>query len=286
MDFFQINAILFSNDAGLTTQVKNFLYHNGFTCIYATDDYAQLKDYVQNESEILLIYDATYGYPAASDLEFLFRQKYGVYGLLFFRGGGYSLSYTCPEEIQPKFPIVSIPYPFQEDELRETLLKMLVTDDIPSFILKRKISAVVSKLLQELGIPKHLIGYYYLHTAVSLVAFYPEYLRKLNQNLYPYIAQKNHTTTFCVERAIRNALEYARKTSDNPILWSSSTKTKPCSIVNFLSSSTSLIREGRISTENEDTQPDLPDIPSNDADPSLFTEPPLLNEDSETNVKP
>lgn len=64
-------------------------------------------------------------------------------------------------------------------------------------------------LLLELGMPRHLDGFNYITQAVLLALAEPYLLDNFSKYLYPAVAQRYNTTTGCVERSIRHAIEAA-----------------------------------------------------------------------------
>lgn len=64
----------------------------------------------------------------------------------------------------------------------------------------------IFRLLLDLGIPPHLLGYGYIKEAILLISHDNSYLYKITKELYPAIAKKYDTTAFRVERAIRHAV--------------------------------------------------------------------------------
>lgn len=67
-------------------------------------------------------------------------------------------------------------------------------------------AARISRLLSEVGVPTHLLGYTYLRTALELLLAEPALGRCISRSLYPRIAQAHHTAASSVERAIRHAI--------------------------------------------------------------------------------
>ncbi len=65
---------------------------------------------------------------------------------------------------------------------------------------------LITRLLAEVGIPRNLLGYAYLHTGLSLLLAEPALGRTITRNLYPRIAEAHHTSASSVERAIRHAI--------------------------------------------------------------------------------
>lgn len=64
-------------------------------------------------------------------------------------------------------------------------------------------------LMNELGVPCHLLGRKYIERAVQLVLECPDKTNGITKVLYPEIAKEFDTTWSRVERAIRHAVEYA-----------------------------------------------------------------------------
>lgn len=67
----------------------------------------------------------------------------------------------------------------------------------------------IRTVLKDLGVPQHIKGYRYLVVAVRKVIEDPEELSRVTKTLYPAIAKECGTTSSCVERAIRHAVECA-----------------------------------------------------------------------------
>lgn len=82
-------------------------------------------------------------------------------------------------------------------------------DDICEESIQNNIETLVTKYIQEIGIPAHIKGYYYIRTAIIMSVENIELLDMITKCLYPEIAKKYHTTISRVERAIRHAIEVA-----------------------------------------------------------------------------
>lgn len=67
----------------------------------------------------------------------------------------------------------------------------------------------LTAFLLHIGIPPHLQGFHYLHSAALLLLEGPELLRHLTHDLYPLIARQYGTTPTSVERSIRTAISTA-----------------------------------------------------------------------------
>ena len=67
----------------------------------------------------------------------------------------------------------------------------------------------ISDLIQYIGIPAHVKGYYYIREAVYISLREEKSLGNFSKKIYPKIAEKYNTTSICVERNIRHAIESA-----------------------------------------------------------------------------
>lgn len=73
----------------------------------------------------------------------------------------------------------------------------------------------VTMLLQQLGVPAHLSGYYYLRSAIIISYRESNSVSSVTKLLYPQIARIYETSQQKVERGIRNAIEVGWK-NGNP----------------------------------------------------------------------
>jgi two-component system response regulator (stage 0 sporulation protein A) len=71
------------------------------------------------------------------------------------------------------------------------------------------LSASITSIIHEIGVPAHIKGYMYLREAITMVYNDIELLGSITKVLYPDIAKKFKTTSSRVERAIRHAIEVA-----------------------------------------------------------------------------
>ena len=67
----------------------------------------------------------------------------------------------------------------------------------------------VTKIIQEIGVSPHLLGYRYLRSAILLVIQDDTLLSAVTTRLYPMIAKEYGTEANRVERAMRHAIESA-----------------------------------------------------------------------------
>lgn len=74
------------------------------------------------------------------------------------------------------------------------------------FFTVAEISRKLFSLLPRLGISANLRGFKYLCDAVCEVYYNPDVGEHVVTGLYRFIAQKNNTTSDCVEHSIRTAL--------------------------------------------------------------------------------
>lgn len=66
---------------------------------------------------------------------------------------------------------------------------------------------LITKIIQELGIPAHIKGYRYVRLAVELVIKDMDLLGAVTKELYPQVAEEFDSTPSRVERAIRHAID-------------------------------------------------------------------------------
>ncbi len=79
-------------------------------------------------------------------------------------------------------------------------------------------TAVITRMLHEIGIPAHIKGYQYVREAIRLTVEDTEMLSSVTKILYPTIAKNYHTTASRVERAIRHGIEVAWDRGDVDVL--------------------------------------------------------------------
>ena len=69
--------------------------------------------------------------------------------------------------------------------------------------------AKITNIIQQVGIPPNIFGYYYVRDAVMMVLDDIEILLHITKSLYPMIAKKHNSTPTKVQRAIRHAVAIA-----------------------------------------------------------------------------
>ncbi len=90
-----------------------------------------------------------------------------------------------------------------------------ILNDISKTFNKRKrvqssdLTAEITRLMHQMGIPANIKGYAYLREAILIAVDEVHVLNNITKNLYPRVAQKFNTTGPRVERAIRHAIEIA-----------------------------------------------------------------------------
>ena len=88
-------------------------------------------------------------------------------------------------------------------------IKEIMQDDVnESTVIK------IPRILNECGIPAHLLGYEYLEIAIRCVLKNPTLIHRITKDLYPEIAKLVSATPSSVERAIRHAIQYAWQKQD------------------------------------------------------------------------
>ena len=74
---------------------------------------------------------------------------------------------------------------------------------------EENLEALITNVIHEVGVPAHIKGYQYLREAIIMSVNNIDVINQITKQLYPEIAQKYHTTSSRVERAIRHAIEVA-----------------------------------------------------------------------------
>lgn len=65
----------------------------------------------------------------------------------------------------------------------------------------------ITNIMHQVGIPAHILGYYYIRDAITMVVDDPSDIHHMTKYLYPSVAKNHNTTPSRVERAIRHAIE-------------------------------------------------------------------------------
>lgn len=72
-----------------------------------------------------------------------------------------------------------------------------------------RLEADVTFMIHEVGVPANIRGYQYLRDAIMMSVEDMAVLQSVTKVLYPTIAERHHTTSSRVERAMRHAIEVA-----------------------------------------------------------------------------
>lgn len=79
-------------------------------------------------------------------------------------------------------------------------------------------SAMIRRMMLELGVPDYLLGYDYLVTGIAIATRDPSVTKGIAKNLYTQICKIHHTTVAKVERSIRHAIEVAWDRGDPDVI--------------------------------------------------------------------
>ena len=79
------------------------------------------------------------------------------------------------------------------------------------------LESAVTDLIHEIGVPAHIKGYQYLREAILFKLRDAEASAGITKVLYPEIAKRFSTTSTCVERAMRRAIEVAWDRGDEEV---------------------------------------------------------------------
>lgn len=150
-------------------------------------------------------------------LEQLYVEKIGTKVLI--------LTAFVKEDIIKKANELGVSYflskPFDLTQLEDTIRKICCKRGFSSYtsmnseqkINKKdnKLIVKISEILHSMGIPANLKGYLFLREAIEMAVYNSELLSSISKNIYPTIANKYHTTSSRVERAIRHSIEVGWK---------------------------------------------------------------------------
>ena len=79
------------------------------------------------------------------------------------------------------------------------------------------LESVVTDIIHEIGVPAHIKGYQYLREGILFTIRDAGSVTGITKVLYPEIAKKFSTTSACVERAMRHAIEVAWDRGDEEV---------------------------------------------------------------------
>lgn len=82
----------------------------------------------------------------------------------------------------------------------------------------RSLTATVTSIIHEIGVPAHIKGYHYLRDAIIRASKDIHIMDAVTKTLYPDIAKHYQTTSSRVERSIRHAIEVAWERGDLDVL--------------------------------------------------------------------
>ena len=88
-------------------------------------------------------------------------------------------------------------------------VRALITEAGRMRTAERGYGRFIHVIMDEIGVPRHLLGYVYLYEAVAMTVENRDMLSRLTTAVYPYIAKKFASSKSRVERSMRFAVESA-----------------------------------------------------------------------------
>ena len=79
------------------------------------------------------------------------------------------------------------------------------------------LESVITDIIHEIGVPAHIKGYQYLREGILFTIRDAGSVAGITKVIYPEIAKKFSTTSACVERAMRHAIEVAWDRGDEDV---------------------------------------------------------------------
>lgn len=95
----------------------------------------------------------------------------------------------------------------QIERLSAALWPENTSEEAKGMSAKKLNAKIVSKMLRELGVPAHILGYKYLRTAILSCLEDESLINSITKRLYPAIGKEYGSSSSKVERAIRHAIE-------------------------------------------------------------------------------
>ena len=112
----------------------------------------------------------------------------------------------------------------KKEERGNTMKKQFKEENIGWFnimavdISNSSLEIIVTDIIRKMGVPAHLKGYYYLREAIVISVENINAINSITTMLYPTIARKYSSTSSCVERDIRHAINIAWKKGNRDVL--------------------------------------------------------------------
>lgn len=102
-----------------------------------------------------------------------------------------------------------------QQKVRREIRQLLVQEPAP---VGESVEEAVCRILLDIGVPEHVLGYKRLVTAICAAVHKPDLLQAITGELYPLVADSCNTTPERVERTIRHAIELAFDRCDCDVL--------------------------------------------------------------------
>lgn len=164
-----------------------------------------LNELLSLESDVLLLDSALTGMDSLALLDILRQKLIAPPRVLFLSR---SFGNVWEKIALEKGADMSIAFPCEDEQL---LFQAKCCARIPIPALAKPMEetrfSIAAELLDQLGVPRRLKGWRYMHAAAAFSACAPQFFHSYTQSLYPFLAARFQTTSQAVERAIRTAVE-------------------------------------------------------------------------------
>ncbi len=212
-----INALVVDDNMEFTSSVKEYFKNNDtITIVNVITDGSHVLEYMlKNHSKIdLIIMDLLL--PNVDGLEILSELKRANINKHIIVLSSYKKEYAVAMTNKYHIDYYMLkPCSFPSLEQR---IKEVFTEITPDLNLDKKISPTVqlkvSALLHNLGVPSQVKGYQYLREGILMLYESSSLIGAMTKEVYPRIADRYHTTSSRVERAIRHAIEISWNRAD------------------------------------------------------------------------
>ena len=212
-----INALVVDDNREFTSRIEEYFKDNETIKILdVLSDGSQALNYiVKNESQIdLILLDLLLpnvdGLEILSELKKAKIQKHVI--VLSSYKKEYAVSMASKYQID-YYMLKPCSFPSLERRIKEVF-----TETMPDLNVDKKVSPSVqlkvTDLLHNLGVPSQVKGYQYLREGILMLYESSSLIGAITKEVYPRIADRYHTTSSRVERAIRHAIEISWNRAD------------------------------------------------------------------------
>lgn len=208
----KIRALLIEDDEKIVSEVKKYFGSSTVVEVLhvSKDGQAGLDYAIQNKDSLdLVIMDSLLPIKDGQAILKEFKKADVKFKVILTSSIKNHLIINSIDELNVDYIMLK---PYNLDDL-STVIESLFNVETMNYE-NSKIEAKITKMLHALGIPSHIKGYQYIRESILLIYRNPYIIGGITKELYPNVADKFHTTSSRVERAIRHAIEVSWNRGD------------------------------------------------------------------------